>query len=160
MEAEAISLQDKFAPNLTCFGCGPMNEKGLQIKSFVQGDEVICNFKPQPHHQAYEGMINGGIIGALFDCHMNWTACWHLMNRTQVPIPPCTVTAKFGVEFFAPTPSETLLTLIAKVTEASDRQAVIEARMVFEKAGTETMTATGTGTFVAVKEGHPAYHRW
>ena len=59
------SLQDQFAPNLICFGCGPANEKGLQIKSFVQGDKVVASFQPKPHQLAFEGMVNGGIIGAL-----------------------------------------------------------------------------------------------
>ena len=82
------------------------------------------------------------------------------MNRTQVATPPCTVTAKFGVEFFAPTPSGKLLTLIAKVVDSSDRKAVIEARCLINDDSVETVTATGNGTFVAVKEGHPAFHRW
>jgi len=68
------SLQDQFAPNLICFGCGPANEKGLQIKSFVSGDKLIATYTPQPYHLAFEGMVNGGIIGTLLDCHLNWTA--------------------------------------------------------------------------------------
>ena len=150
------SLQDQFAPNLVCFGCGPANEKGLQIKSFVKGDRVIAKFETRDHHQAYQGMINGGIIGALLDCHMNWTACWHLMQRLNLDAPPCTVTAEYRVVFKAPTPSEKPLQLEAWVVDASDRKAVIEATI-----GTEDgISAQGFGTFVAVKPGHPAYHRW
>ena len=29
---------------------------------------------PEPHHLAFEGVLNGGICGALLDCHSNWTA--------------------------------------------------------------------------------------
>ena len=28
------SVQEQYAPNSICFGCGPANEKGLQIKSY------------------------------------------------------------------------------------------------------------------------------
>ena len=35
------SLQDTYAPTSICFGCGPANEKGLRIKSFVDGDTVV-----------------------------------------------------------------------------------------------------------------------
>jgi hypothetical protein len=60
---ETKSLQDQFAPNLICFGCGPANEKGLQIKSFVSGDKLVATYTPKPYHLAFEGMVNGGIIG-------------------------------------------------------------------------------------------------
>ena len=150
------SLQEQFAPNLICFGCGPANSQGLRIQSFVQGDHVVAQFSPLPHHQAYPGMVNGGIIGALLDCHMNWTAAWHLMNRLRADAPPCTVTAEYKVEFKLPTPSNCELHLDAWIVSSSDRKAVVEATL-----GTkEQITAVGHGTFVAVKEGHPAFHRW
>ncbi len=150
------SLQDQFAPNLICFGCGPANKQGLQIKSFVEQDRVIARFSPEHHHQAFEGMINGGIIGSLLDCHMNWTAAWKLMIVNEAAHPPCTVTAEYKVVFKAPTPSNTELQLEAWVVEYSIRKAVVEATL----SAKDTVTATGHGIFVAVKEGHPAYHRW
>lgn len=84
---ESVSLQDQFAPDLICFGCGPANQLGLQIKSFVRGDKVVCEFNPSSHHQSFPGMMNGGIVGALLDCHMNWTAAWRLMivNESNAP---------------------------------------------------------------------------
>lgn len=151
-----LSLQDQFAPSLVCFGCGPSNPQGLQIKSYVQDGKVIARFTPQPHHQAYEGMVNGGIIGALLDCHMNWTAAWHLMEKLGIDVPPCTVTARYGVSFEAPTPAHCELQLIAWVVDSSDRRADVRATVELD----ELVTANGEGTFVSVKPGHPAYHRW
>ena len=153
---ETKSLQDQFAPNLICFGCGPANGQGLQIKSFVKGDVVVADFTPQPHHQAFEGMINGGIIGSLLDCHMNWTAAWRLMVHANASSPPCTVTAEYSVSFKAPTPSGTALHLEASTIENSSKKAVVEATL----SADGVVTATGRGIFVAVKEGHPAFHRW
>lgn len=150
------SLQDEFAPNNRCFGCGPKNEKGLRIKSIVQGDEVIADWTPEPHHEAFTGMLNGGIIGALLDCHSNWTAAWHLMNRSKASSPPCTVTAEFHVKMRKPTPSKAPVHLSAKVVESSDDRATIDATL----SSNGVVTATCRGVFVAVKEGHPAYHRW
>jgi acyl-coenzyme A thioesterase PaaI-like protein len=100
--------------------------------------------------------MNGGIIGALLDCHSNWTAAHHLMMASGVDAPPCTVTADFHVVLKRPTPSNTVLTLRAKVVELSGDRGVVEATV--EANG--KITATCRGTFVAVKEGHPAYHRW
>lgn len=150
------SLQDRFAPRNACFGCGPSNPKGLRIKSMVRGDEVVCQWQPEPHHEAWENMLNGGICGALLDCHSNWTAAWHLMNQMGRDTPPCTVTADFHVKLKRPTPTDAPLTMSARVVESSEDRAVVEAQIV---AGGK-VTATCRGTFVAVQPGHPAYHRW
>ncbi|MES2504689.1 MAG: PaaI family thioesterase [Myxococcota bacterium] len=150
------NLQDKYAPHSICFGCGPANKQGLQIKSEPGPDEVIAEFHPKPHHAAFENMLSGGICGTLLDCHSNWTAAHHLMERNHLDAPPCTVTAEYAVKLLAPTPMTGPLTIRAHVVEASDRKAVVEASL--ESNG--QVTATCRGTFVSVKEGHPAYHRW
>src|SRR5438874_9966673 len=75
------SLQERYAPENTCFGCGPKNEKGLRIRSFARGGEYLAEWTPEPHHQAFPGVLNGGICGALLDCHSNWAACHHLMEK-------------------------------------------------------------------------------
>lgn len=150
------SLQERYAPDLRCFGCGPKNERGLRIKSFPRGDEVVCEWRGEPHHEAFPGVLNGGIVGALLDCHCNWTAAWHLMNRRGEEKPPCTVTASYSVELLRPTPSDRPLLLRARPVEATDDRCVVEATL---EADGKTC-ARFRGTFVAVKEGHPAYHRW
>jgi acyl-coenzyme A thioesterase PaaI-like protein len=150
------SLQDRYAPRNACFGCGPANESGLRIKSFVKADEVVAEFRPEKHHEAFEGMLNGGIIGALLDCHSNWTAAWHLMEKAGAESPPCTVTAEYHVKMRRPTPSDVVLALRAWVESSGESWAKIAATV---EAGGE-VTATCEGVFVAVKPGHPAYHRW
>jgi acyl-coenzyme A thioesterase PaaI-like protein len=150
------NLQDTYAPQNRCFGCGPSNEKGLRIKSFVEGDEVIAHWRAEEHHQAFEGMLNGGIAGSLLDCHSNWTAAHHLMVKGEAETPPCTVTAEFHVKLRRPTPLDEPITLRAKIADSTDDRAVVEATL---EAGGK-ITATCRGVFIAVKEGHPAYHRW
>jgi len=150
------SLQDTYGPNTICFGCGPANPQGLHVKSFPEGDECVAEHRVQKHHEAFEGVVNGGIVGALLDCHSNWTATWALMKRSGSNVPPCTVTADFHVVLKRPTPSAALLKLRARAVELSDGRAVIDATL--EANG--KICATCKGTFVAVKEGHPAFHRW
>jgi acyl-coenzyme A thioesterase PaaI-like protein len=150
------SVQETYAPQNRCFGCGPANEKGLRIRSFENGDELVCEWTPEPHHLAFEGIVNGGIIGALLDCHSNWAATMHLMKAASATEPPCTVTADFHVVLKRPTPIDATLTIRAHVVEAAGDRAVVEASI---EANGKT-TATCRGTFVAVKEGHPAFHRW
>jgi acyl-coenzyme A thioesterase PaaI-like protein len=150
------SLQETYAPQSECFGCGPSNSKGLKIRSFSLGDQVIAEWTPEAHHEAFPGMLNGGIIGALLDCHSNWTAAHHLMKSTGATQPPCTVTADYSIKLLRPTPTGAPVKLIAKVVASQDDRATIEATL---EAGGK-ICATCKGTFVAVKPGHPAYHRW
>lgn len=151
-----VALQDRYAPHGRCFGCGPANAQGLRIKSFRQDDgHVVCDFTPQKHHEAFEDVLNGGIIGTVLDCHMNWTTISHLIVQGNLSdAPPC-VTAEFKVVLKRPTPMG-LVHVDAHVVSASEDRATIEATMT---AGGK-VTALGTGTFIAVKPGHPAYHRW
>ncbi|MGD1146513.1 MAG: PaaI family thioesterase [Thermoanaerobaculaceae bacterium] len=155
MEREQ-SLQDRYAPTTRCFGCGPANADGLRIKSFARGDEVVAEWVPAKHHEAFDGVLNGGIIGTLFDCHCNWTAARHLMEASGAERPPCTVTAEYRVVLKRPTPSSGPLTVRARVVEAGADRAVVEGTL--EVGG--KVTATCRGVFVAVQEGHPAFHRW
>lgn len=150
------SLQDRYAPETRCFGCGPANERGLRIKSRVEGDEVVADWTPEAHHQAFPGFVNGGIIGTLFDCHCNWAAAWHLMNRAGASTPPFTVTADYAVKLRKPTPSDGPVRLRARIAESSDDRAVVDATLEVDGV----VRATCRGTFVAVGPGHPAFQRW
>lgn len=156
MTSEPKSLQETLAPNNKCFGCGHANELGLQLKSFANGKKLVAKFDPQPHHEAFTGILNGGIIGALLDCHCNWAAAYHLMNQNGLGELPCTVTAEYTITMKLPTPSTETVHLTARVVESSERKAVVEGTL----GTSEQVTALCRGTFVSVKPGHPAYNRW
>lgn len=149
-------MQDRYAPNGICFGCGPANGQGLRIKSNWEGDAFVARFRPEPHHQAFPGVLNGGICGTLLDCHGNWCAATTLMERQKLDHAPTTVTAEFHVKLRRPTPVDQELLVVAKAVEVDGDKVVVEAEL---RAG-DKVTATCRGVFVAVKPGHPAYHRW
>jgi uncharacterized protein (TIGR00369 family) len=151
-----LSVQERYAPRSICFGCGPANGRGLRIRSFPEGDGLVAVWTPEPHHQAFEGAVAGGVIGALFDCHCNWTAAYHLMKATGGEAPPATVTAEYAVRFKRPTKAGSPLTFRSRVVEAGEDRATVEATV--EADG--VICATCRGMFVAVRPGHPAYHRW
>lgn len=150
------SLQEKYAPNNSCWGCGPANAEGLRIRSFPKGDELVAEWKPEQKYEAFPGVLNGGIIGTLLDCHCNWTAAWHLMKKTGADHLPCTVTANYAIKLLRPTPTSGSVFLSAKVIESTEDRATVEGSL---SVGGK-ICATCRGTFVAVKEGHPAFHRW
>ena len=151
------SLQDRYAPNGTCFGCGPGNEHGLRIKSHAREDgSVVATWRAGKHHEAYAGALSGGVIGTLMDCHSNWTATYHLMRNAGADAPPCTVTAEYAIKLRRPTPTDGDIEIVARPVAVGEDRAVVEAELT---AGGK-VCATSRGTFVAVKPGHPAYHRW
>lgn len=151
-----LCIQEQYAPRNACFGCGPANEKGLGIRSFVEGDALVASWRPEPHHEAFPGILNGGIIGALLDCHSNWAAAYFLMKDQGEDHPPCTVTADFHVKLKRPTPTDQPIYLRAHLLTIEGPKATIAAELT---AGGK-VCATCEGNFVAVKEGHPAFHRW
>lgn len=153
---EPLCVQERYAPHNACFGCGPANDKGLRVRSFVEGEGLVARWWPQPHHEAFPGVLNGGIIGALLDCHCNWTAAWRLMVLQGLSSPPCTVTADYSVTLKRPCPTDVELALSAKVVTVDGDRCEVEG--VLEAAG--KVRALCRGTFVAVQAGHPAYHRW
>jgi acyl-coenzyme A thioesterase PaaI-like protein len=149
-------LQERYAPHSTCFGCGPANARGLHVRSFVSGDSYIAEWTPELHHEAFPGVLGGGIIGTLLDCHMNWTAAHALMLRAGEEKPQCTVTAEYTVQLQRPTPTDGPVTIRARIVETGRDRATVTSTL--EANG--KVCATGRGLFVAVKPGHPAYHAW
>lgn len=151
------SLQETYAPNNICFGCGPNHESGLRISSYPQGDEVVATWEPDQKYQAFEGVLYGGLIGCLLDCHCNWTAIWHLIEKNKLDKAPCTVTAKYNLKFLRPTPTtKGPIQLRAKVVDSAEDRADVKGELIADGK----ICAVFDGLFVSVKEGHPAFHRW
>ncbi len=158
-----VSLQERYSPSSTCFGCGPANTLGLRFGSFkanvgsaAQPGELVATWQPLPHHAAFDDILNGGIIGALLDCHSNWAAAIHLMHEMAAASPPGCVTAEMTVRFRRPTPTGTPVALRAWPVSTDGSRVVVDA----ELASGGIVTATCHATFVAVGPDHPAFERW
>jgi acyl-coenzyme A thioesterase PaaI-like protein len=151
------SLQERFAPNGRCFGCGPANELGLRMRSFEAGDgTVVAEWRARPEHEAFDGFVNGGILGTLIDCHSNWTAIAALLASGWASEAPSTVTSEMSVRFRRPTPSSGVLRLVGRPVEVALDRVTVETSVEVDGE----VTARGRATFVPVKEGHPAFGRW
>ncbi|QQG48853.1 MAG: PaaI family thioesterase [archaeon] len=149
------SLQKRYSPNSVCYGCGPKNPHGLHLDSTPQGDTLVADWTPQPYHSAFADFASGGIVSVLLDCHGNWTAAHTLMKSRNLDAPPGTVTAELTVKFLRPTPLVPWH-LGAWPTKIDGDKVWVEGSL----EANAKQTATMTGLFVAVKEGHPAFHRW
>ena len=152
-----VCLQERYAPALACFGCGPANPQGLRLRTIVREDgALVARWQPGSHHEAFPGVLNGGIIGTLLDCHANWTAAMQLMRERGLDRPPGCVTADYAIRLRRPTPIDEPVHLRAWPVEIDGDRVVVNA----ELSSGGIITATCRGTFVAVGPDHPAFERW
>ena len=58
-----LAIQDQYADEFAhCYGCGRLNEDGLQIKSYLDGDETVCRFTPAHKHSGgFPGFLYGNV---------------------------------------------------------------------------------------------------
>lgn len=140
------SIQDRYFAEGRCFGCGPANARGLHLQSFPRDGGLLAEWQPAEEHEAFPGVLCGGIIGTLLDCHSNWTAWWSLLQRDGIE-EPITVTASYEVKLLRPTPLDQPVVLVAEPVEIAGDRVVVAARM--ESGGTSS--ATFRGLFVRPK---------
>jgi acyl-coenzyme A thioesterase PaaI-like protein len=104
------AFQDYYPDHLShCYGCGRLNEHGLQIKSYWNGEETFCHFYPKPYHSGgFPGYMYGGLIASLIDCHSAATAAasvYRAEGRAMDSLPAVRfVTASLKVDYLRPTP--------------------------------------------------------
>ena len=133
-----------------------MNRHGLQLKSVAEGDAVVADWKPRQEHVAFGNFGSGGIISVLMDCHGNWAAAFALMKTRDLATPPGTVTAEYTMRFLKPSPIDERWQLRAWATKVDGDR--VNAMGELRVGG--VVTSAMSGLFVAVKESHPAFHRW
>jgi acyl-coenzyme A thioesterase PaaI-like protein len=128
------AFQDHYPDELSyCYGCGRLNDHGLHIRSFWDGDEAVCAYTPKPFHLAVPGFVYGGLIASLIDCHCTGTAsaaAYRSANRAVGTDPPFRfVTASLHVDYVRPTPIGTSLEVRARVKEVKGRKVVMSATL-------------------------------
>lgn len=145
-----IAIQDTYPDeSARCYGCGRLNEHGLHLRTFWDGDETVTRYTPQAWHIAIPGYVNGGLLASLMDCHGTGTAAaaaYRAEGREPGTEPAHRfVTASLRVEYWRPTPLGTELEVRGRATSIQGRRVTVEARIV---ASRET---TVTGEIVAVE---------
>lgn len=125
------AFQDYYPdPFSYCYGCGRLNEQGLQIKSYWDGEEAVCIFQPRPYHIAVPGYVYGGLLASLIDCHGTGTAAaatYKAENRSLESLPPLRfLTASLHVNYLKPTPLGPPLEVRGRVKEVKGRKVIVE----------------------------------
>lgn len=135
-----------------CYGCGRLNEQGLQIKSYAEGEESVARFRPQPYHTAIPGYVYGGLVASLVDCHATGSASI-AAHRAEGTVPQAGeahryVTASLKVDFLKPTPLGPELQLRARTREVSWRKVILDITVTAEGV----VTARGEAVCVRMPE--------
>jgi len=134
-----------------CWGCGRNNEHGLRLKSFWQGDEVVATFQPEEHHLAFPGVLNGGIIATLIDCHSlntaNSAACEAEGREYDEDPLSGFVTGSLFVKYLKPTPTDEPVSLRARVKEMKERKITVTCTLYSGE------TECATGEVIAIRIG-------
>lgn len=116
-----------------CYGCGRLNEFGLQIRSYWDGDESVCSFEPREFHISFPGFVYGGLIASVVDCHSTGTAAAAASRAEgrELGTEPVHrfVTASLKVDFLKPTPLAGPMRLRSRVREIKGRKVVVDTEV-------------------------------
>ena len=128
------AFQDKIGKN-HCWGCGNLNEHGLQIKSYWDGDGSVCTWQPAAHHMAGpKHILNGGIIATIIDCHCVCTAiaaAYKSEDREIDSEPPIWyATVALNVKYLRATPIDKPVVLRAKITERTEKKTILTCSLL------------------------------
>lgn len=128
------AFQDYYPDHLShCYGCGRLNEHGLRIKSYWDGEEAVCIFHPKPYHIAIPGCVYGGLIASIIDCHCIGTAsaaAYRADGRDMYTEPPLRfLTGSLHVDYLRPTPLGVPLEVRASVKGIKGRKVVVAATL-------------------------------
>ncbi len=126
------AFQDNYPDEFSyCYGCGRLNDHGLKIKSYWDGEESIARFVPEAHYIAIPGFVYGGLIASLIDCHCVGTAAAASIRESGLEPDtqpgPRFVTASLKVDYLAPTPLGVELEIRARATEIKAKKVVVSA---------------------------------
>ncbi len=132
---DQIAFQDQYLEaRADCWGCGRNNPDGLYLKSYWDGEEAVAHFSPQSQHTGHKGVLNGGVIATLMDCHCMGLAMAHAHRQEgrQIGSQPLItyVTGSLKVDYLKPTPlNGEPVELRARVTEVDGRKTWMECSL-------------------------------
>jgi acyl-coenzyme A thioesterase PaaI-like protein len=135
-ERTGPSIQDRLYPDVACFGCGPVNERGLRLRSFPDASgEIVAEFTPWPEHDNGTGFLNGGIIATVLDCHsaavVNQAADergWAGEDGALLPY----LTAGIDVRYRRPSPLHETVSLRGRLVAGSEAEMTAAVELWWE----------------------------
>lgn len=124
---EQRAFQDYYPDDVShCYGCGRLNEQGIQLKSYWDKEETVATVRPRPYHTAIPGYVYGGFLASIIDCHGTGSAAaaaYKAEGRGMDSEPPLRfVTAALKVDYLKPTPMDVPLEVRGTIKEVSRKK--------------------------------------
>jgi uncharacterized protein (TIGR00369 family) len=120
-----------------CFGCGPLNEEGLQMTFLPAGEVSVTEFEVPARYQSWKGVVHGGIVALLLDEAVGWAA-WHRGHPG--------VTGKLEVRFRQPLRIGERIRLIGRVENV--RRTLVYATASIERVSDGAIVADAAATLM------------
>lgn len=125
-------FQDHMPGNI-CFGCGRANHDGLKISSYWDGDESVCIWHSQDKYQGWKGILNGGILATLIDCHAMCTAmaAAYKSEGRDLDTEPVYhyATGTMTIKYMKPTPNDQPIEIRAVVKEMVRKKITVDCKV-------------------------------
>jgi acyl-coenzyme A thioesterase PaaI-like protein len=121
-----------------CFACGKDNPFGLHMNFTDEGEDYVCRWQPEAHHQGWSQILHGGLVSTLLDEVMTWRLVSRGIN---------VVTAEMNVRLKAPTPLDQELTIRARVVSQRRRLYEVESEITLPDG---TVNAAANAKFMEV----------
>jgi len=154
MQEQRIAPVQAAWSELECFGCGPANDAGLGLESYVaaDGERLVATHDPDERYTSgAPNVAYGGLVASLIDCHSVWTAItvahrehgYDLAERRLEY-----VTGDLSVNYRRPTPLDEQLRIEGWVEGEVGRTVTVHT----EVGTDEETTASGEVTAVEVSD--------
>lgn len=133
-----------------CFGCGALNEEGMQMHFQPIGEGVsAAEYEVPARYQSWAGVVHGGVIALILDEAVGWAA-WHAGHPG--------VTGKLDVRYRHPLRVGERIRVVGRLEE--QRRALIRTSAYIERISDGVRVAEATASLmevpVAPVEGLPA----
>lgn len=148
-KSKALDYFQDHMPGNICFGCGRENHEGLRISSFWENDESVCIWHSQDKYQGWKGILNGGILASIIDCHAMCTAMAAVYKIEERPLTSQPIyryaTGSLQIKYLKPTPNDIPIELRATVAEIKGRKVTIQCKALSDGV------ITAEATVIAIK---------
>lgn len=148
------AIQDYYEDEFSvCFGCGRLNKDGHQLKTFLIDNETVSKHKPKENKTAINGIVYGGLLASLIDCHGTGSAAAFYAQENGITLEkhnaPRFVTGSLNVNYLKPTLLNVELVLKGKLKEIKGRKVVISIEVFCN----DKLTVNGEVTAILLPEG-------
>jgi hypothetical protein len=129
------AFQDYYPEHLAhCYGCGRLNTHGYRLETRWDGEESVTFFTPAPYLTAVPGVVYGGLLASIVDCHSTGTAAAALYRAQGRPMDsePAHrfVTGTLSVRYLHPTPLGPAIEVRGRVKAVHGRKVTVVSRVL------------------------------